>query len=91
MYLLDVFEGRVFDLLDTKINKTFYVICHYPMMSWNRSHYNSIQLFGHLHSRWKGNKQQLNVGLDCHNLYPVNIEEIPELLSSLPDKIDCYK
>lgn len=83
---IDCFEGRLFDLLDHKINGTYYVMCHYPMLSWNRSHYGAINLFGHLHSSWKGNKQQLNVGMDCHNLCPINIEEVSVLLSELPDK-----
>lgn len=83
---IDIFEGRVFDLIETKINKIFFVMCHYPMLTWNRSHYNSIQLFGHVHSKWKGNRQQLNVGMDCHSLFPVNIDQIPSLLENLPEK-----
>nr|QMP83091.1 MAG: hypothetical protein [Caudoviricetes sp.] len=83
---IDCFEGRVFDLLDHKINGKHYVMCHYPLRAWNRSHWGSINLFGHLHSKWKGNKQQLNVGADVHNLTPLSIEEIPAILESLPEE-----
>jgi calcineurin-like phosphoesterase family protein len=83
----DLFEKRVFNLLDIKLNKIKYTLCHYPMMSWNCSHHdNSYQLFGHVHSRWKGNNKQLNVGVDVHKLYPVELSEIQDLLKVLPPK-----
>jgi calcineurin-like phosphoesterase family protein len=82
---IDCFDGRVFDLLDHKINGKHYVMCHYPLRAWNRSHYGAINLFGHLHSKWKGNRQQLNVGMDLWNLTPLAIEEIPSILESLPE------
>lgn len=82
---IDCFKGGVFDLLERKFNGKYYIMCHYPMLSWNKSHYGSINLFGHLHSSWKGNKNQINVGMDCHNLCPISIDEIPSLLESLPE------
>lgn len=83
---IDCFEGRIFDILDHKINKKHYVMCHYPMLAWNRSHYGAVQLFGHLHSKWKGNRQQLNVGMDLWNLSPLEIGELPAILESLPEQ-----
>ena len=35
---------------DIKIQEQKITLCHYPMLSWNCSHYNSILLFGHHHS-----------------------------------------
>jgi calcineurin-like phosphoesterase family protein len=81
----EMFVGY-YDLLDNKIAGKHYVMCHYPLLSWNRSHYGSVNLFGHLHSSWKGNRQQLNVGMDCHNLYPIAFEEIDSLLAALPER-----
>mgnify|MGYP006289053705 CR=1 FL=1 len=83
---IEQFDGRVFSILDHKINGKHYVMCHYPMMAWNRSHYGAINLFGHLHSNWKGNNKQLNVGVDVHNLSPICIDEIEGLLNSLPER-----
>jgi calcineurin-like phosphoesterase family protein len=81
---------RIEDLLEIKVNGQNYTLCHYPMLSWNKSHINSYQLFGHLHSRWKGNNKQLNVGMDCHNLTPIDFNDIPSLLSKLPDREDFF-
>lgn len=82
--------SQIFPLLEIKVNGKDYTLCHYPMLSWNKSHINSYQLFGHLHSKWKGNNQQLNVGMDCHNLTPINFDDIPSLLSKLPDREDFF-
>lgn len=87
---IDCFEGRIFDLLDHKINKKHYVLCHYPLRAWNRSHYGAVNLFGHLHSRWKGNKKQLNVGMDLWNLTPLSIEEIHSILDTLPEETNTF-
>lgn len=73
----------IHDMVHYYNNKNLYVICHYPMLSWKNSHRGSFQLFGHLHSKWKGNKKQLNVGMDCHNLTPISIEEVHEKLESI--------
>lgn len=81
---------EIYKLLEIKFNKQDYTLCHYPMMAWNKSHINSFQLFGHLHSVWKGNNQQLNVGMDCHNLTPINFDDIPGLLSELPERKDFF-
>lgn len=80
------FSGGFADIIDTKINGKHYVMCHYPLMTWNRSHHGSINLFGHLHSKWKGNSQQLNVGMDCHNLTPICIDDIDDILKELPER-----
>lgn len=37
----------------------FFCLSHYPMLRWNKSHYNSMMLHGHSHS----NVNHLNVGL----------------------------
>lgn len=77
---------EIHKLLEIKINKQDYTLCHFPLLSWNKSHINNYQLFGHLHSTWKGNNKQLNIGMDCHNLTPINFDVIPELLSKLPER-----
>ena len=44
---------RWFDLFELKINKQHIVMCHYPMMTWNKAHYGSFHLFGHVHGSFQ--------------------------------------
>lgn len=52
------------------------VLCHYPMKSWDRSHYGSWHLYGHVHGNMKGEYNSLDVGVDAQNLYPVSLDEL---------------
>ena len=76
---------------EIKYNKKLYTISHYPQLSWNKSHIEgaSYMLFGHEHSRFLGYHNMLNIGMDCHNLTPLHIEEIPDLVKNLP--VNPYK
>lgn len=56
------------EILDMYIQKQPVTLCHYPMVSWNRSHYNSWHLFGHVHGRFNNPKSlSMDVGLDANN------------------------
>ena len=59
-------------------------LCHYPMISWNKSHHGSLMLYGHEHGNMKGNSQSLDVGVDCWNYTPVNLQQILGRMSRLP-------
>lgn len=58
------------------------VMCHYPMIVWNKSHRGSYQLFGHCHGglsnkgEIKHSPDQIDVGVDCHNYYPISYREV---------------
>jgi calcineurin-like phosphoesterase family protein len=60
------------------------VMCHYPMLTWNASHRNSWQLFGHVHGglsnkgEIKHSPSQMDVGVDCHNFYPISYQQVKE-------------
>ena len=71
------------------------VLCHYPMLSWDRSHYGSIHLHGHTHGTVlpgrssdvkmpPGQKQgcRLDIGVDCWDFRPVNLRTITETVQS---------
>lgn len=55
-------------------------MCHYPMLSWDRSHYGIYHFHGHVHSRklawtpWNS----LNVGVDNWDYTPINMEQACE-------------
>ena len=57
----------------------YLVLCHYPMLGWNRRSYNSIHMHGHTHSRDKfqpGDPKRIHVGVDAWNMEPVREDEI---------------
>lgn len=60
------------------------VMLHYGMRVWNRSHKGAIQLYGHSHGTLPGNSQSLDVGTDCWNYTPVELDDILSRLATLP-------
>jgi calcineurin-like phosphoesterase family protein len=83
-YLKSHWEG-IFDILDINVydesikhKQQKIVLCHYPMLTWNGSHRDSWNLFGHCHGNLGKNhaKTQLDVGVDCHNFYPISYEQV---------------
>ena len=61
------------------------ILFHYGCRVWDKSHHGSIQLYGHSHGTLPGNSQQLDVGVDCWNFTPVNLDEIKQRLKTLPN------
>lgn len=45
------------------------VLCHYPMRSWDSSHYGSIHLHGHSHGNIPDEENFFDVGVDCTGDY----------------------
>ena len=80
----------IHDMYDYKCNKQKYILCHYPMLSWRDSRRGSKQLFGHEHSKYRGHRFQLNVGMDCHNLTPISIIEVDQILLTLPERENTF-
>lgn len=56
------------------------VLCHYAMRVWDRSHYGTWSLFGHSHGSMPDDRHSLSmdVGVDCHDGYPVPYEVVRE-------------
>ena len=65
------------------------VLFHYPMISWYKSHYGSIHLYGHVHNSGIKNpdygekltalgRYAINVGVDVNDFYPVSLKQILE-------------
>jgi len=45
------------------------VLCHFPLLVWDRAHYGSYHLHGHSHGNCKypdPNTRIMDVGVDCH-------------------------
>lgn len=67
------------DLFSEVVNCTTVLICgepvflnHYP----SKHHTNDFNLFGHVHKLCMVKRYGLNVGMDCHDFKPVDIETV---------------
>lgn len=71
-------------IAEVKVQGKEITLCHYPMLSWNKSHHGTWQLFGHHHSKTyeeiKG--RRLNVAISLHNYMPWSFEEIEEYMKN---------
>ena len=98
-------ESRCSDLLERKIFDTPVVMCHYPMFVWNKSHYGSYHLYGHVHNQRTAylaklfpEMRALDASPDSHAAHfgtwePFSEQEIDDILSVKKghDNIDFYK
>jgi calcineurin-like phosphoesterase family protein len=71
-------------------------LCHYPLQSWELSHYGAHHLHGHTHGTIgvvgaSGDVQlppgqrvgrRLDVSVDCHNFMPLSLDEVVALLEA---------
>ena len=62
------------------------VMCHYPIQVWDRKHYKSWHLYGHIHNTGftvENGVLSMNVGVDSNNYCPVSLEHIIRKFSVL--------
>ena len=66
--------------VDIKVEdeKLRFVLCHYAMRVWNKSHYGAIQLYGHSHGTLPDDpkSRSMDVGVDCHGYTPIHIDDV---------------
>lgn len=65
----------IHDLVEISIGERRFVLCHYPLVTWNNARSGTIQLFGHVHNRWRGGEGQLNVGVDQWDFTPITADQ----------------
>ena len=69
--------------LEANIEGENFILCHYPLQSWNGLNKGFIHLHGHVHlsaqNKW-GNGKRLDVGMDGNNMYPYKITEIVHMM-----------
>ena len=58
--------------------KLRFVLCHYAMRVWNKSHYGAIHLYGHSHGTLPDDatSRSMDVGADCNKFTPISIDDI---------------
>ena len=69
-------------LNEINVDGQFIVLCHYAMRVWNKSHHGAWQLYGHSHGSLADDPTALSidVGVDCHNYMPLNMDDIRRIM-----------
>lgn len=80
LYVRQCVEAIEYDLAGYGPENCAIILCHYPFAVWDRKHYGSWHLHGHSHGKYKGEGKILDVGVDCHNFYPVSLEQVREIM-----------
>ena len=77
-------------LKNIKIEGQHITLCHYAMLVWNKSHFNSWQLFGHSHGRLSFAElgKQYDVGVDNNGFYPVSFDRLLGIMKERPNNFN---
>ena len=77
--------GRVVWYDEVKYQKHFFILSHYPMLTWNKSHRGSIMLHGHEHGNLVHTENDrgktMDVGIDVHGRF-LHFDEIIETMKT---------
>lgn len=66
------------DLAEIEVADRKIVLCHFPMLTWNKSHHGSWHLHGHCHGSLLRDPGafRVDVGVDCWKQHPVSLEDV---------------
>lgn len=82
-------EKAVYDLFESvqsykeiRIDGHDITLNHYAQRVWNKSHHGAWHLYGHSHGSLPDDPHSLSfdIGVDCHNFYPLNMTEISAIM-----------
>lgn len=75
--------SRVYDLYEYKGGNRSIVLCHYAMKVWNKAHHGYFHLYGHSHGTLPDDPNSLSfdIGVDCHQMKPLSLQEIEEIMA----------
>jgi len=70
-------------MAEIKVDNQFITLNHYAMRVWNRSHHGTYHIFGHSHGSLLDdiNSLSFDVGINCHNYYPIEFEEVIQIMN----------
>lgn len=74
------------DYLQAKCGGKRFVMCHYPIESWNGSHKGVYHLHGHCHAELPTSltMRRMDVGIDCHSMKVLNLDDVLKILNARP-------
>ncbi len=80
-WVKDYYELKVDDP-EAKGGRRLLILFHYAMRTWRSSHHGSFQLYGHSHGNLPDDPEAraIDVGVDCHDFYPISYEEVREII-----------
>jgi calcineurin-like phosphoesterase family protein len=89
----------VSEMKKTHIGNNTVILCHYPMLTWDKSHYNSWMLFGHHHRNSHGTIEveklttgkMLNINLEFNNFMPYSEDQIATIMAEKDNNWDLIK
>tara|TARA_R100000789_G_scaffold100091_2_gene108695 strand:- start:2187 stop:2729 length:543 start_codon:yes stop_codon:yes gene_type:complete len=64
------------ELVEIKDQEQSLVLCHYPLITWNKARHGALHLFGHVHNEFSGYTGAVNVGVDCCDFRPLRLSQI---------------
>ncbi len=81
------------DIKEIKEDDISITLCHYAMLSYNKSHYNAWHLYGHYHTQFKDpiKGKRMNVNLEFNDYKPYSMEQIKDYMNNQPDNWDLIK
>lgn len=84
-----------YSIKSIKMEECYVAMCHYPIRCWDRSHYNSYHLYGHVHSGLKFPNHEIwgksfDIGWDLWKR-PVEWSEVKAYFDTLPDNPNLLK
>lgn len=72
-------------------NNETIIMCHYPLLRWDKSHYGSYHLYGHCHGSFESwidehlpGARMKDVGIDANNYLPHNLDDLHAELMQRP-------
>ncbi len=80
-WIKDYYELKVKDVYAHN-GEQLIVLFHYAIKEWNASHYGTWHLYGHYHGTLFDDplSRSIDIGVDCHNFYPISYEEVKEII-----------
>jgi calcineurin-like phosphoesterase family protein len=84
------FDRTLFESIQSYLEVSYkskvFIMCHYPLVTWNKEQSGSIHLYGHVHSNMHHSfvitelkPNMYNVGVDTNNFLPVSLDKLVHL------------
>lgn len=94
-YIENFFFNVLGDTESIFINEKRIFLSHYPHLIWDCSHYNSWNLFGHIHLNSHYSPitigKQMNVNLEFNDYNPYSFGEVENIMSKKNNNVDMIK